>query len=62
MNYLPNAFAFIYVIDVSRAGGVEEDFRQRVRRSIYVAKKKQDNVLYWRKLEEPGGTDRLYNL
>lgn len=25
MEFLPNAFGFIFVIDVSRAGGVEED-------------------------------------
>ena len=30
MNYLPNAFAFIYVIDVSRAGGLQENFREKV--------------------------------
>lgn len=30
MNYLPNAFAFIYVIDVSHAGGVNEDLKNKV--------------------------------
>jgi hypothetical protein len=30
MNYLPNAFAFIYVIDVSHAGGVQQDLKVKV--------------------------------
>ena len=30
MKYLPNAFAFIYVIDVSNAGGLQENFRGKV--------------------------------
>ena len=31
MRYLPNAFAFIYVIDVSHAGGVQEDLKKKVK-------------------------------
>ena len=30
MNYLPNAFAFIYVIDLTRAGGLQQDFKYKV--------------------------------
>ncbi|XP_028400626.1 dual serine/threonine and tyrosine protein kinase-like [Dendronephthya gigantea] len=30
MNYLPNAFAFIYVIDVSHAGGVQRDIKGKL--------------------------------
>ena len=30
MKYLPNAFAFIYVIDVSHAGGVQRDLKRKV--------------------------------
>ncbi|XP_028400787.1 uncharacterized protein LOC114523923 [Dendronephthya gigantea] len=31
MNYLPNAFAFIYVLDISRAGGVQKDIKEKLR-------------------------------
>ena len=30
MNYVPNAFAFIYVIDAFHAGGVQESMKQKV--------------------------------
>ncbi len=30
MNHLPNAFAFIYVIDVSHAGGMQQDLKRQV--------------------------------
>jgi hypothetical protein len=30
MNYLPNAFAFIYVIDISHAGGLQQDLKGKV--------------------------------
>ena len=31
MNYLPNAFAFIYLIDVSHAGGMHDDLKKMVK-------------------------------
>jgi hypothetical protein len=34
MNYLPNAFAFIYVIDITRAGGLQKNFKEKVSRLI----------------------------
>ena len=30
MNYLPNAFAFIYILDVSRAGGLDKESTNKV--------------------------------
>ena len=33
MHYLPNAFAFMYVIDVSHAGGIQEDLKKKVKYS-----------------------------
>jgi hypothetical protein len=30
MNYLPNAFAFIYVINLSHAGGLQQDLKEKV--------------------------------
>ena len=30
MNYLPKAFAFIYVIDVSHAGGMQKYLKEMV--------------------------------
>jgi hypothetical protein len=30
MNYLPNAFACIYVIDISHAGGLQQDLKEKV--------------------------------
>jgi hypothetical protein len=35
MNYLPNAFAFIYVFDISHAGGLQQDLKEKV--SIYTS-------------------------
>ena len=39
MNYLPNAFAFIYVIDISHAGGVQQDLKVKVSLEIEFEKK-----------------------
>ena len=33
MNYLPNAFAFIYVLDTSRAGGIQRDMKEKVNKN-----------------------------
>lgn len=30
MNYLPNAFAFMYVINVTNAGGLQKDLKDKV--------------------------------
>ena len=30
MNYLPNAFAYIYILDVARAGGVQRESTMKV--------------------------------
>ena len=30
MNYLPNAFAYIYILDVARAGGVQRESTLKV--------------------------------
>ncbi|XP_028400784.1 uncharacterized protein LOC114523921 [Dendronephthya gigantea] len=30
MKYLPNAFAFIYVLDTSRAGGIQKDMKEKL--------------------------------
>ncbi|XP_028400623.1 dual serine/threonine and tyrosine protein kinase-like [Dendronephthya gigantea] len=30
MNYLPNALAFIYVLDMSRAGGIQKDMKEKL--------------------------------
>ena len=34
MNYLPNAFAFIYVINVSHAGGMQKHMKETVSKQI----------------------------
>lgn len=39
MNYLPNAFAFIYVIDVSHAGGMHDDLKKKVKYCVDVTYK-----------------------
>ena len=39
MNYIPNAFAFIYVIDVSHAGGVNEDLKNKVNTLLHLNSK-----------------------
>ena len=47
MNYLPNAFAFIYVIDVSHAGGVQQDLKVKVSLEIEFEKKLHKQIQLW---------------
>ncbi|XP_028400633.1 uncharacterized protein LOC114523798 [Dendronephthya gigantea] len=44
MNYLPNAFAFIYVLDVSRAGGIQKDIKEKLRNILKKVKSSDGGV------------------
>jgi hypothetical protein len=46
MNYLPNAFAFIYVIDITRAGGLQKDFKEKVSKLIREPPHKHPNDMH----------------
>ncbi|XP_028400785.1 uncharacterized protein LOC114523922 [Dendronephthya gigantea] len=41
MNYLPNAFAFIYVLDTSHAGGIQKDLKEKLMNIIQKVQKSQ---------------------